>query len=79
MARVKKKCQVRPEQDSNRKEKANKKMGGLWTKKGQFTWLCFHFGVFVFLFRSYDKVCFTWLLLILNVIFTVHVAILLDR
>ena len=36
--------EVRPEQDSNRKEKAKKKKGGLWT--GRVTWLCFRFGVF---------------------------------
>ena len=57
--------EVRPEQDSNRKEKANKKMGGLWTKKGQFTWLCFHFGQGMFHVVAFNFKCnfhqFTWI------------------
>ena len=53
-------CEARPEQDSNRR-KSKEKEGGLWTKKGQFTWLSFHF--VVFFGPSY---VFTWLLLILN-------------
>ena len=30
----------------DKERKSKEKEGGLWTKKGQFTWLPFHFGVF---------------------------------